>query len=241
MGNIATHAMRSMANAMGIEFRRINGGKPWDQAFRSWIAEAEASGQDPNDVGDVDWAGDPANILAQHTAHLYDEDSVVLELGPGTGRATRYVLPRCKKMILLDYSEFVCSWLDRYLAGKGTFETHWIEHPRFASVADRSVDFAFAYGVFEHIDLDDTWEMFREIERVLRPGGHLWFNFDTLSTPGGLAHFKAERARLGPEQRSVFRFHHPDDLCALAQDAGLEVSALERSQDRSIWVTLHKD
>ena len=144
-------------------------------------------------------------------------------------------------MILLDYSEFVCSWLDRYLAGKGTFETHWIEHPRFASVADRSVDFAFAYGVFEHIDLDDTWEMFREIERVLRPGGHLWFNFDTLSTPGGLAHFKAERARLGPEQRSVFRFHHPDDLCALAQDAGLEVSALERSQDRSIWVTLHKD
>jgi hypothetical protein len=87
-------------------------------------------------------------------------------------------------MILLDYSEFVCEWLDGYLAGKGEFETHWLEHPKFTVVSDRCVDFALAYGVFEHVELDD--------------------------------------------------------ICLLAKDVGFEVSQLERNENRSVWMTLHK-
>ena len=101
-----------------------------------------------------------------------------------------------------------------------------------------SVDFAFAYGVFEHVELDDSWELLRELRRVLKPGGHLWFNFDTLATPGGLAHFKRERERLGPEARSVFRFYHPDDVTRLAADAGFELIRLDQSSERSVWITL---
>ena len=240
MGNFATHAIKRAADLMGLEVRRRQHGKPWDQSFRKWITEAEARGMDPNDLGDIEWAGDPARILEMHAADLYDTNSIVLELGPGTGRATRHVLPRCRKMILLDYSEFVCEWLDGYLAGKGEFETHWLEHPKFTVVSDRCVDFAFAYGVFEHVGLDDTWELLREMFRVLKSDGNLWFNFDTLATSGGLAHFKAERKRLGPKQRSVFRFHHPDDVCLLAENVGFEVSQLERNENRSVWMTLHK-
>lgn len=240
MGNLASQALKTMVNAMGLEVRRRHDGKPWDRSFRRWIAEAEATGRDPNDIGDDDWAGDPETLLDTQVRGLYDADSVVLELGPGTGRATRYVLPQCRRMILLDYSEFVCHWLERYLAGKGEFETHWLQAPQFAAVPERCVDFAFAYGVFEHVELDDSWELLREMHRVLKPGRHLWFNFDTLTTPGGLAHFKAERGRLGPRQRSVFRFHHPDDIVRLAEDVGFGVARLEKGTERSVWLTLER-
>jgi SAM-dependent methyltransferase len=236
----ATHTIKKAADVMGIEVRRRQEEKPWDRSFRRWIADAEARGEDPNDLGDVDWAGDPKLILETHTDGLYDTGSVVLELGPGTGRATRHVLPRCRKMILLDYSKFVCEWLGGYLAGKGEFEIHWLEHPSFSAVPDCCVDFSFAYGVFEHVELDDSWELLREMFRVLKPDGNVWFNFDTLATPGGLAHFKRERERLGPEQRSVFRFHHPDDIRRLAQDVGFELSRLEQGEHRSAWMTLRK-
>ena len=228
--------------ALGLEVRRVadSSPKPWDQAFKRWIAEAAAAGKDPNDVGDAEWAGDPSHILEKTVSSFVDADSVVLELGPGTGRATRHVLPRCRRMILVDYSQFVCDWLDEYLAGRGDFETHPIDRPVLAGVPDDIVDFAFAYGVFEHIDLDDTYELIREFHRVLKAGGNAWFNFDTLATSGGLSWFKQQRAKLTPGNASEFRFHHPEDIAALCRDAGFEISNLESDETRQVWVTLHK-
>ena len=77
--------------------------KPWDAVFDSWIAQAQALGEDPNDAGDREW-GNPVPYLERHYYPHLSPDKVVLELGPGSGRYTRHLLGRASKLILVDES-----------------------------------------------------------------------------------------------------------------------------------------
>lgn len=86
--------------------------RPWDQTFSNWIAEAERQGRDPNEIGDDDWSsGTPplATLERFYLPHV-SAGSVVLELGPGTGRYTLYIIGQCRPMILVDYSKVVRQW-----------------------------------------------------------------------------------------------------------------------------------
>jgi ubiquinone/menaquinone biosynthesis C-methylase UbiE len=192
---------------------------------------------DPNDVGDLGW-GDPLPHIQKRYLPWIGPDSVVLELGPGTGRVTRHVIGRCGEMILVDYSRFVCDWLEKYLAGKGRFRVCCIDRPAMPMVADDSVDFAFAYGVFEHIGLDDMCWFLGEFDRVLRPGGRVSFNFDNVMSPGGIEHLLEMRRE--PGHANVFRFYHPETVCRLAEVAGLTVADLTTDASRLADIDLVK-
>jgi SAM-dependent methyltransferase len=162
----------------------------------------------------------------------------VLELGPGSGRYTRHLLPRCREMILVDYSRFVCEWIARYLAGKGRFRVHLIDKPLLAPVAAERVDVVVAHGVFEHIDPDETFCFLEEFRRVLRPGGVAAFDFENFMSEGGRAWFL--RWKPPPGLRSPFRFYHPEMLAGMARAAGLEVLRVSTSRDRIGYIELRK-
>jgi SAM-dependent methyltransferase len=239
-------ALVSVANKMlspfGVKLTRLmspetDRGRPWDRAFLGWIARAKALGKDPNEIGDEAWDANPLHAMERYVFPHIHGNSVVLELGPGTGRATRHVISRCGEIIAVDYSKVVCDWLREYLRGKGKFRVLEIDRPRLESVASESVDFVFAYGVFEHIDLDDMFCFLEEFQRVLKPGGVIWFNFDTLMTDAGLQWFTQYRERLKPGEPCVFRFHHPDVVHRLAQSAGLH--PLEKLPDNGRFAFLY--
>jgi hypothetical protein len=83
--------------------------RPWDKIFLGWLEEAKRTGKDPNDVGDVDWSSDPLRrALEEHYLPYTAKGSVILELGPGTGRLSRHLISRCRQLILLDYSDIAC-------------------------------------------------------------------------------------------------------------------------------------
>ena len=213
--------------------------KPWDGFFAEWIAEAERSGRDPNDIGDADWNNDPKNeALELHYLPHIGPASVVLELGPGTGRYTRHLLPRCRELILVDNSHFVCERIARFLAGKGRFCVHLIDKPMLEPVAADSVDVVVAHGVFEHIDPDETLCFLEEFRRVLKPGGVAAFDFENFMPDGGLGWFL--RWKPPPGLRSPFRFYHPDMFAALARAAGLDVLGIATSRDRIGYIELRK-
>lgn len=233
-----------MANAvlrpLGAQLVPYTGkAKPWDEFFLRWIAEATASGQDPNDIGDLEWNDDPLKeVLERHYLPWIHPDSVVLELGPGTGRLTRHILGRCREVILVDYSELVCDWLHHYLKGKGNYRIIHIDRPVLARVKRDSVDVIVANGVFEHIDIDDLVCFLESFHRVLKPGGVVAFNFDNLMSPEGVAWFKRFRAE--PGAKCIFRFHHPDVVRKLAEEVGFQILQLHTSASRFAYIAMRK-
>jgi ubiquinone/menaquinone biosynthesis C-methylase UbiE len=165
-------------------------------------------------VGDLEWQNDPlAYALKTHYLKRVTPQSVVLELGPGTGRLTRHILPRCAEMILVDYSDTVCAWLQDYLRGKGKFETFQITAPQFPEVPSDSVDVILANGVFEHLDPEETIWFLDEFARVLRPGGFIAFNFDNIMSAEGVPWLR--KFSETPGSRCVFRFYHPETMSLL--------------------------
>jgi SAM-dependent methyltransferase len=119
----------------------------WDRQFVKWIRDAEATGRDPNDIGDERWREDLLDTaLEEHYLPAVGRDSVVLELGPGSGRLSRHLIGRCRELILVDTSQIVCDWLSRYLDGKGQFRIFRIDGPRFMMVHDEEIDAVLGMG-----------------------------------------------------------------------------------------------
>lgn len=223
-----------LASLLGFE----KTARPWDDYFQRWIEEAQREGADPNDVGDRDW-GDPGYDVQHYFLPHIKADSVVLELGPGTGRITRRLIGRCREMVLVDYSPFVCRWLDQYFAGKGRFRTVCIDKPRLNGVADGEIDFLFAFGVVEHIDFDDLRWFLQDFRRVLAPRGVAVFNFDNMMTAAGLAWHAQFMGQ--PGDRNIFRFYHPEAVSWLARDAGFTVLDLHVDDSRFATIELRKE
>src|SRR5690606_9299758 len=93
--------------------------------------------------------------------------------------------------------------------------------PLIPGVANGSVDTVIAHGVFEHLDFDETAFFFDEFFRVLKPGGHVSLNYDTLHNEAGLEWFENYRKR--PGDRCIFRFYMPDFMVRLGEVAGFRV------------------
>lgn len=217
--------------------RRGDSAKPWDEAFADWIARAEREGVDPNDIGDAEWQDDRLDA-ALHRYYLpkVNQDSVVVELGPGTGRLSRHLITRCSELILVDFSKLVCEWLNRYLVGKGRFRVVLISTPVMPQIASGSVDAIFANGVFEHLQFEDAAAFLDEFRRISRPGAATVFNFNNPMSPGGLQWFHRWRPVAG--EPCIFRFFHPDVMALLAENAGFEVVALTVDSTRLAIIEL---
>ena len=213
--------------------------RPWDRIFLGWIDEAARTGKDPNDVGDVDWSTDPLRrALEEHYLPYTSKDSVILELGPGTGRLSRHIISRCKQLILVDYSDVVCAFLQKYLDGKGNFSIYKIDAPSLPQLASSTVDAVFANGVFEHLDPEDTYWFLHEFYRVLMPGGVVVFTFTNIMSEEGIPWLRMFSER--PGERCGFRFYHPEMVQRLAEAEGLEVIRITTNETRLAYAELRK-
>jgi SAM-dependent methyltransferase len=235
LGNL----VNGLVQPFGIRIQRVESQRPWDVYFIQWIKHAEATGNDPNDVGDSAWNDDPLpQALERHYLPHVKPHSAVLELGPGTGRLTRHIIGRCEQLILVDYSRFVCEWLQRYLRGKGCFEVYQIDKPCISMVPANSIDTILANGVFEHIGVDDLYSFLAEFWRLLKPGGIVAFNFDNIASQGGLKHFESDSPPLGG--RRLFRFYHPEMLRILCESLGFEVICITTDSSRFGFMEMKK-
>ncbi|HXF54875.1 MAG TPA: class I SAM-dependent methyltransferase [Hyphomicrobiaceae bacterium] len=211
----------------------------WDVHFHEWVETAAARGLDANDIGDEAWANDHlAEVLEDRYLRYVPPGASVLELGPGTGRLTRHLVGRAGRLELVDNSKFVIEWIAKYLRGKIEFRAHLVNGPLFPQIADSSVDTALAHGVFEHLDFDETYGFLVEFRRVLKDGGQVSFNYDTLHSEAGarwfLDHYRAGR-------RCIFRMYTPAFMSRVAEVAGFKVVRSIVSDDRLAHIVLVKE
>lgn len=211
----------------------------WDIHFKDWISRSRAEGGDPNDIGDQCWGND---LLTQALDRYYlphvRPEHTVLELGPGTGRLTRHLIGRCRRIEVVDNSAFVIGWMRTFLTGKCDFGVHHLTTEHMPDLADGTVDVALAHGVFEHLDFDETANFLEEFHRVLRPGGIVSFNYNTLHNESGAAWFRSHRKGMG--KRCIFRFYTPDFMARLAEFSGFEIVGHDIGDERLCHIVLKR-
>jgi len=97
-------------------------------------------------------------------------DHSALEIGPGGGRWTRYLLS-FGQVIAVDYHQALLDELARNFRAPHLFLLR-NGGADFPGVGDASVDFVFTFGVFVHLDMPIIERYLAEIRRVLKPGAN---------------------------------------------------------------------
>lgn len=125
-------------------------------------------------------------------APFFGTCDVMLEIGAGGGRFTEVLLPKCKKLIAVETSPTMLELLRDRFAGDERLECQLVDGRGLGKVADESVDAAFSYGVFVHLQHWDMYHYLAELRRVLKPGGKALIQHSNVFSDLGWAKFTRE-------------------------------------------------
>lgn len=148
----------------------------WDR-WAKWYSgrEGEYLGDewnDPQEMGlEVAQNEIPSYLFENVFGPFIQTPAVLLEIGPGGGRFTELLLPHCKRLIAADTSPHMLKLLRSRFGEHAQIEYMLLDGKRFTTIADGSVDAAFSYDVFIHLQHWDIYNYLVELKRVLKPGG----------------------------------------------------------------------
>jgi SAM-dependent methyltransferase len=129
----------------------------------------------------LDGVGDP----------LHEMDAI-LDFGCGCGRIARWFADLSHARLHgCDYNAELVGWCDSHLPFMNA-RTTGLEPP--LPYQDGAFDFLYAFSVFTHLSVELATSWMAELNRVVRPGGLMWFTI----------HGDSYRERLLPEQRERF-------------------------------------
>lgn len=164
---------------------------------------------------DYDWrlAGEPwsktwGNAAAEWYGCIYPRirrflpTSTILEIAPGFGRWTEFLLDHCDTLIGIDLSpKCVDGCRQRFADRPGaSFETN--DGHSLPMVADSSVDFAFSFDSLVHVEAETLKGYLTELRRVLRPDGVAFLHHSNLGA------YQRSNHALAPLQGSFKRIEH---------------------------------
>jgi ubiquinone/menaquinone biosynthesis C-methylase UbiE len=143
-----------------------------------------------------------------------DPTHAALEIGPGGGRWTRYLLG-FTRLYVVDYHEELLSELRKnfsqpnmvFVKNNGT---------DFPQVPDNSVDFVFTFGTFVHLDADLIAAYLRNLRRVVTPRANLVIQYSDKTKPSA-------------QQNEGFSDNDPERMCSMITQAGYTVLEEDRT------------
>ncbi|MEF8767021.1 class I SAM-dependent methyltransferase [Candidatus Accumulibacter contiguus] len=182
---------------------------------------------------------DDAMFRERIIAHI-KPDSVVLDLGAGAGIVAQ--------MNFKGLAQKVCGVdLDPRVVDNPMLHEGRVSDARGIPYEDEVFDVVFSDNVFEH--LDDPLSVYKEVSRVLKPGGVLlfktpnkWHYMPTIArlTPHGFHQF-VNRLRGRAEADTFptrYRTNTKGDVSRLAAEAGFTVERIERIEGRPEYLRM---
>jgi SAM-dependent methyltransferase len=98
----------------------------------------------------------------------------VLDIGVGGGRTTRYLFPKCKNYIGIDYSEVFITSLKK---DHPKLDLRIMDARDLSAFDSGSFDLVnFSFNGIDYVDLDGREKILSEVNRVLKPNGLFFFS-----------------------------------------------------------------
>lgn len=190
--------------------------------YPEYVAEAERLGMDPNEYMDEHLGWSPIEpILDRTVVPFLRENSTVCELGPATGRWSRYFLPRLGTgtLHLVDYSPWFVQFLADYFQASPQVQVHQTDGFSLP-LPDQSVDLLVSFGTFVMLKAGTILSYARDFRRVLRPGSHFALEYLDGTSAEGWGWLQIHSK---PENATVFVYYTPQDMARLFTSEGLEI------------------
>ena len=210
----------------GFEVRdRVLSERP--EGFPGYVAAAQRLGLDVNDYEESHLGWYPARAILQATTFRYlAPESVVCELGPGTGRFSRFLATRLEsgQLHLVDHSPWMVRFLEAYFRDRQQVRVHLGDGHSLPLAGNAWMDLVFVAGTMIALKLGDIHLYALEFARVLKPGGVVVFDYIDPTTAEGWAHLHTDGHRL-PD---VYTYHAPQVIDRVLAEAGFD--GFERQQ-----------
>jgi SAM-dependent methyltransferase len=209
------------------------------EGFVGYAAEAKRAGVDVNDWEEQTLGWVPAlPALERIVFPVLQSDWRVVEVGPGTGRFSRYLATRLSRgeLHLVDHSPWMVGFLRTYFADNPRVAVTLGDGFRLPFEEDGWADLVFSAGTLIALKLGAIELYAREFARVLKSGGRVIFDYIDPDTPEGWRHLVSQV----PYMRSVYTYHVGPAIEKVFCASGFRVG--ERTQDgKSTYLTAYKD
>lgn len=205
-----------------------------------WIEEAQRDGMAVNDFIEKDH-NKPA--LAELEALVFPRitpEAVVCELGPGTGVYTRYLNDyiRGGELHVVDFDPNAIAFLRRHLTKNPGTRLYQDSGTALPFEASQFVDLAFGASVFTGGNLSYFFRCVQEFQRVLKPGGHLVFDYFDISSEAGWEVLTKNMARKNPI--FAYTYHSAETVQKVLEQLEFRVVDFCPSVRGSVFVTAQK-
>ena len=124
--------------------------------------------------GGQEWSESPGwtASVVEHLLHPHvPVGSRVLEIGPGAGRWTEYLVPRASRLVLVDVTPKCIELCRQRFQTHGHVEYVVTDGADLGSLTPGSIDRIWCWDVFIHVQVQDQERYLRRFAAVLAPGG----------------------------------------------------------------------
>lgn len=209
------------------------------RGFPYRLKEAQKAGVDVNEWQEqkLGWLA-ALPILQQTTFPYLKENSIVCELGPGTGRSARHFLknPRVKELYLVDDSIWIVNFLQEYFSENQKVRIHLNTGYSLPFFEDSQIDLIFSSGCFISFKLGLFYCYSLEFFRVLKPGGYCIFDYIDIELPEGWEHLKTYGSDSGG---NCYTYHTGKVIDKIFLSSGFEI--VQRYQiGKTVYVVFRK-
>jgi len=138
-------------------------------------------------------------VKAEHSA---------LEIGPGGGRWTRYLLGFGRLYVVDYYAEVIDELRRNY--NKPHMEFIKNNGTDFPAVGDQSIDYLFSFGAFVHLDVPLIEGYLTNMRRVLKPGGNAVIHY-------------SDKTKIMAQLNTSFSENTPETMRSMVSAAGFVI------------------
>lgn len=130
-----------------------------------------------------DWIDKPT-IFSQFAIQYFPKTGSLLDLGAGHGQDSRFFAKKGYSVTGTDFSETALKFLKEKADKEGLkIKTEQVDLSKDLPFGNESFDIVYAHLSLHYFDQKTTVKLFKEIHRVLKPGGVLAALFNTVDDP----------------------------------------------------------